>query len=420
MNYDLNSVLQRLAVLRLSIASVWLLFLAYLHHQHFSQLTPAWVLLALYIPLLLVNRWHGQQQNIKEWHLLLHLAFEAQLLAGLVFFTGGATNPFISYFLILLVFASYSLSGWMMFWVAVLCIADYSALTQWYQPLHSGHSHDISGNSLLDWHLAGMWLTFVISALIVITLIPMLLRSRQRQQQEIQHLRERQLKNEQLIGIATLAAGTAHEMGTPLMTMHMILDDIAQQPDHPLTKQDLQLLREQVSSCRNSLQHLANSGRNAHQVGHQDAYQWLCNLLRRWRLSHPNALWVDEGIDQQAQIPASPLLDQALLNLLDNAAEAGQQPIHLTAGISDHHWQLEILQPDSQAASQINKHGLFNSQKEHGMGIGLYLSNASVEQFGGSVHLAAQQSGASLCRVRLPIHSQAKPESSSQFSPVTE
>ncbi|UTW48719.1 ATP-binding protein [Bacterioplanoides sp. SCSIO 12839] len=409
MNHDLNLVLQRLSWLRLSIASVWLIFLGYLQYQGFGQLSVAWLLLALYMPLLLISGWQGQRsqfgkhQPIKDWHLLLHLAFETQLLAGLLFFTGGATNPFISYFLVLLVFAAYSLNTGMALWVALLCIIDYSALTQWYQPLMAAnHNHALGGHSLFDWHLAGMWLTFVISALIVITFIPMLLKARQKQQKEIQQLREQQLKNEQLIGIATLAAGTAHEMGTPLMTMHMILDDIAMQPDHLLTKQDLHLLREQVASCRQSLQHLANAGRHAHHIGQQTSYHWLCTLLHRWRLSHPNALWVDNGIDAEATVTASPLLDQALLNLLDNAAEAGNQPIELKVTLEKHLWTLDIVQPDPEAASHINKQALFSSNKEHGMGIGLYLSNASVEQFGGQVLLKALDNGGSLCQIQLP------------------
>ena len=404
MNHDLNLVLKRLALLRLSIASIWLMFLGYLQFGGFSQLQPAWALLATYMPLLLISAWQGQKQNVKEWHLFCHLAFEAQLLAGLLFFTGGATNPFISYFLVLLVFAAYSLSGTLAFWITALCIADYSVLSQWYQHLLlATHQHDMTSNSLFSWHLAGMWLTFVISALIVITFIPMLLKARQSQQQEIQQLREQQLKNEQLIGIATLAAGTAHEMGTPLMTMNMILDDVAQQPQQPLLAEDLEILREQVATCRQSLQQLANAGRSAHEIGSQDAYHWLSKLLHRWRLSHPNALWLDNGISSAALLPSSPLLDQALLNLLDNAAEAGQQPIELTTEIVGHHWQLSILQPDAAAADQLNQQSLFHSQKEDGMGIGLYLSNASVEQFGGSIHLSASDDGGSLCQLRLPL-----------------
>lgn len=421
MNHDLDLVLQRLSWLRLSIASVWLIFLGYLQYQGFGQLSVAWLLLALYMPLLLISGWQGQRsqfaqhQPIKDWHLLLHLAFETQLLTGLLFFTGGATNPFISYFLVLLVFAAYSLSTSMALWIALLCIADYSALTQWYQPLMAeGHNHALGGHSLFDWHLAGMWLTFVISAVIVITFIPMLLKARQQQQKEIQQLREQQLKNEQLIGIATLAAGTAHEMGTPLMTMNMLLEDLALQPDQPLAADDLSLLQEQVNQCRQSLQQLTQAGRQANHsnseasFGQHEATRWVTSLLHRWRLSHPNARWVDKGLDVPATLAASPLLDQALLNLLDNAAEAGQQPIELCASRQEQFWVLDILQPDPQAASQLsqtplNSHTLFNSNKEHGMGIGLYLSNASVEQFGGRVLLTALDNGASLCQIQLPL-----------------
>ncbi|WP_430461354.1 ATP-binding protein [Thalassolituus sp. LLYu03] len=403
MNSKLNNLLRRLAFLRLSIATIWLMFLAWLQFQGFTSLQAAWGLLALYLPLLLISGWQGSRRDVRDWHLLLHLAFEAQLLTGLLFFTGGATNPFIFYFLVLLVVGAYSLPAASLWLIGLLSIIDYSLLTQWFQPLVNHQLHALTGSSLFDLHLAGMWLTFVISALIVITLIPLMLRAQQEQQKEIQQLREQQLKNEQLIGIATLAAGTAHEMGTPLMTMHMILDDIAQQDDHPLSKHDLHILREQVALCRQSLQQLANSGRTAHQIGRHQAHPWLARLLHRWRLSHPNALWVDNGIACEAMVPASPLLDQALLNLLDNAAEAGQKPIQLHSFVDSGAWHLNIVQPDPAAAARIQQNALFSSQKEHGMGIGLYLSNASVEQFGGTVLLQAQTNGGSLCRISLPM-----------------
>jgi len=408
MKQNLNLLLQRLALLRLSIAMVWLMFLAYLQFHNFANLQVAWALLVVYLPLLLISGWQGAHREVREWHLLVHLVFETQLLTGLLYFTGGATNPFIFYFLVLLVVSAYSLPALYSWWIAAIAVVDYSLLTQWFQPLMSHQMHSMSGTSLFDLHLAGMWLTFVISALIVITFIPLLLRAKEQQEQEIHELREQQLKNEQLIGIATLAAGTAHEMGTPLMTMHMILDDIAQQEDHPLTKRDLHILREQVALCRQSLQQLANAGRSAHETGVHEAHPWLARLLHRWRLSHPNALWVDDGIECAACIAASPLLDQALLNLLDNAAEAGQQPIRLHSAVVNNTWLLNIVQPDPTAASRIQQQRLFSSQKENGMGIGLYLSNASVEQFGGTVHLQAQPNGGSLCQISLPLSAPEK------------
>lgn len=401
MNPSIHSVLQRLALLRLAIASIWLMFLLYLQLNHFAGLGMAWTLLGLYLPMLLLNVWQGWKPPARDWHLLLHLVVECQLLTGLLFFTGGVTNPFISYFLVLLVIAAYSLPSLYAWWIALLGIIDYTVLTQWYQPLLSHHLHDLSGSTLFDLHLGGMWLTFVISALIFMTLIPLLLRAGQQQQREIQQLREQQLKNEQLIGIATLAAGTAHEMGTPLMTMHMLLDDL--HGGETLDERDLSLLQTQVQQCRNALQQLARAGRDVHQSGQQAAQEWLQTLLHRWRLSHPRAEW--QSLPQQAssRIPASPLLDQALLNLLDNAAEAGQQPVQLSSLEQDGYWQLSIRQPDPQAAARLQPAATFNSSKEYGVGIGLYLSNASVEQFGGSVHLQAQADGSSLCHLRLPV-----------------
>lgn len=412
---DLNPVLQRLALLQLSVASVWLLLLGYLQSQQVANLDSAWILLGLYLPILVYSNWQGYRRTIKEWQLFLHILIECQVLTGLLFFSGGVTNPMISYYLVLLVIAAYGLSWQFTLWLTLLAIGDYSLLGVWYQPLlMHNFNGGLGGVPLVDWHLSGMWLTFVLSALILTTLIPLLVRGRQRQQQEIQHLREQQLKNEQLIGIGTLAAGTAHEMGTPLMTMSMLLEDL--EADVPAELQgDIQLLQQQVSRCQESLQKLARQGREARQLRVVNARQWLQTQLQRWQLSHPKAMWeMTEEDDQQARIASSPLLDQALLNLLDNAAEAGQQTIRLHSRCDNGFWCLDIHQPDPEAASTLADYMPYQSSKQHGMGIGHYLSNASVEQFGGAIQLRHANDGGSLCCLRLPLnHRPITPEGTS-------
>ncbi len=401
---DLNPLLQRLALLQLSVATVWLLFLGYLQNLSVPNLEPAWLLLGLYLPILLAVNWQGARRSIKPWQLFLYLMLECQLLTGLLFFTGGATNPLISYYLVLLVLAAYGLPGSYVIWITLLGVADYSLLNLWYQPLLLPHQAQLEGLSLMDWHLAGMWLTFVISVAVLTTLIPLLVRSKQRQQQEIQQLREQQLKNEQLVGIGTLAAGTAHEMGTPLMTMSMLLDDMASEPLPEVIQEDIDILKQQVERCQTSLRALSERGRHVRQTTQVDALDWLQQQLHQWQLSHPNACWEMDTHDlNHGQIRHSPLLDQALLNLLDNAAEAGQHTIQLSSGIDLQHWLLNIHQPDPNAAEQLTQGGLFASAKTDGMGMGMYLSNASVEQFGGSIHLQALPDGSSLCQLRLPL-----------------
>jgi two-component system sensor histidine kinase RegB len=412
LNNNLTFIIARLTALRLMIAALLLIFVIYLQLNHFNPEPPIWFILAGYLPLLLMGLLQSKN-GLSSNHLALHLILEIQLITLFLYFTGGAGNPLISYFLVLIVIAAYNLNKLWVWLIACTCIIDYSLLTQLYLPLELPMpSHHLAGSGddqgyLILWHLAGMWLTFVISTITLSLLIPSLMETTVKKRLQLTELREKQLKNEQLIGIATLAAGTAHEMGTPLMTMEMLLNDSLEH-EEPLNKQDRELLHQQVMLCRQSLQRLALAGRNINAVNESiNANQWLTSLLHRWRLSQPNALWSNLGLESDANIRKSPLLDQALLNLLDNATQAGRETIELSSKVVDQQWLFTIRQPDPQASSQIQQENLFNSQKEHGIGLGLYLSNASIEQFNGQVHLSANNDGSTSCIISLPCRDEA-------------
>ena len=393
-------LLQRLTQLRLASIGVWLFFLYYLGLDNVEQPKLTHFLLGLYALLFILGTWHALKFKTLGWHLLAHFIVECQLLTLLLFLNGGVTNPLISYFLVLIVLAAYGLPKYQAWFFILLTVVDYSLLTQWHLPLAS---HLPNGTELFDVHLVGMWFTFVVSALIFALLISILVHTSRQQLQEIQNLREKQLKNEQLIGIATLAAGTTHELGTPLMTMHMLLSELTDAQS--LAPEDVEILKLQVERCRKALQQLAQAGRTAQQEHHHSATDWLDTILNRWRLSHPKANWHAADTLADAHIPSSPLLDQALLNLLDNAAEAGDQVVELSSQINAKYWQLDIIQNDAHAAETLHRQHDFSTEKTYGMGMGLYLSNASVEQFGGTIHLQAQANGGSLCTLRLPLHS---------------
>jgi two-component system sensor histidine kinase RegB len=410
LNSNLSFVLNRLTLLRFVIVTLLLSFVAYLEFNNFAPALPTWFILAGYTPLLIIG-FIQSRRGLSSTSLAFHLLFETQLITLFLYFTGGAGNPLISYFLVLVVIAAYNLKKIWVWFIATVCIVDYSILTQYYLPLesampshHLGSANDAQGY-LIYWHLAGMWLTFVVSTIALSMIIPALMEASIKKRMQLIELREKQLKNEQLIGIATLAAGTAHEMGTPLMTMEMLLNDsIEHQFD--LTQEDRKLLHQQVMICRQALQRLSLAGRDIHSTAQYiNANQWMTALLHRWRLSQPNAIWSNCGFEHQVAIRKSPLLDQALLNLLDNAAQAGSESIELSSDVIDQQWTFTIHQPDTQAAQHLKQHHLFSSNKAHGIGLGLYLSNASIEQFDGQVHLAANRDGSTTCIIRLPCKS---------------
>lgn len=408
LNSNLKFVLSRLTALRITIALLLLAFVGYLELNHFAPELAIWLVLAGYLPLIIIG-FTQSKKGLSSSHLAIHLMTEVQLITLFLYFTGGASNPLISYFLVLIVISAYNLKKSWVWLISIACIINYSLLSQYYLPLESSMpAHHLAGSShdqgyLIYWHLAGMWLTFVISAIALSLLIPTLMETSIKRRTQLTELREKQLKNEQLIGIATLAAGTAHEMGTPLMTMEMLLNDsLEHQLD--LKPEDSKLLHQQVMICRQALQKLSLAGRDIHSINqYGNANQWLVALLHRWRLSQPNALWANKGFEEHAIIRKSPLLDQAMLNLLDNAAQAGHDTIELSSQVIDGFWQLTIHQPDPNAAKQLKQDHLFASEKEYGMGLGLYLSNASIEQFNGQVHLSANNDGSTSCIIRLPF-----------------
>lgn len=254
--------LQRLTLLRVASIGTWLAFVLYLKYLHLTELFLTGLMLIPYLLLLLTSAWQAWRTQVSSRHLLLQLALECQLLTVMLFFSGGAANPLISYFLVLLLLAAYSLSFKYTVALTTLCIIDYSMLMLWHQPLESSALN--SSKNLFDLHLVGMWLNFVVSAVIFAALIPLMVQSGLRQRQEIQQLREQQLKNEQLIGIATLAAGTAHEMGTPLMTMQMLLNEL--EPSNVINSDDFYILKTQVERCRQSLMRLSAAGREVQKV----------------------------------------------------------------------------------------------------------------------------------------------------------
>ena len=86
----------------------------------------------------------------------------------------------------------------------------------------------------------GMWLSFALAAA-VITFFAAKMAEELRRQEELRALRrEEGLRDQQLLAVATQAAGAAHELGTPLATMSVLLKEMRQDHSHPLLQDDLQ------------------------------------------------------------------------------------------------------------------------------------------------------------------------------------
>lgn len=340
-------------------------------------------------------------------------AFVAQLLvdilalAALVYFTGGSSNPLVSLFLLPVVVAAAVLRArWT--WLLVLVTAGlYTALMFLHVPTHLWH-HAQGG---FEVHLWGMWFGFLMSAALVaffVTRLGAALRGRDR---ALAAAREQALEAEQMLALGTLAAGTAHELGSPLATMALVTREL--QEEHagdPGLAARLGTLRRQVDRCKEILVQLAADAGQAQALGGSltpvDAY--LGQVTGRWRERHPDARldcqW--QGPRPAPAILGDKTLEQAIANVLTNAATASGAPVQVRGQWTAHRLELAIQDQGPglgrELETRVGREPL-PPRPEGGLGWGLYLARATLERLGGSFDIRPGEHAGLVVTLALPL-----------------
>lgn len=344
---------------------------------------------------------------VTELEFALHLAMDLFIHSGLLYYVGGSTNPFVAYYLVPLTIAAATLPWLYSIVLSGLALSGYTALMIWYRPLHL--QGEQMGELLITLHLFGMWLNFALSAAFITFFVSKMSQALREQEQLRAARREDNLRDQQLLAVATQAAGAAHELSTPLSTMSVLLGELRHgHRGEGELEEDLALLQEQVKLCKGTLQQLVRAAEaNRHQaIAEQSAVQWLETSLDRWHLMRPEATYryQIEGVGMVPNLMPPVDLSQALLNLLNNAADAC--PDNLLISL---HWDAQwivITIRDYGAgvpleiAEQLGKP--FFTTKGKGFGLGLFLSQVSVIRAGGTVKLYNQDGGGTLTELRLP------------------
>ncbi|TFH85487.1 HAMP domain-containing histidine kinase [Billgrantia azerbaijanica] len=338
---------------------------------------------------------------------LLHLLADLVGLSLLFYFAGGSTNPFITYYLVPVTIAAATLP-WHCAWIiAAVAMGAYTLLMFSYHPVPQFTQH--YGEETVNLHVLGMWLNFALSAGLVTFFIYKMAHALRRREQALSRTREAALRNEQVLAVATQAAGTAHELGTPLSTMAVLLSEMREdtRDDEPL-RQDIDLLRRQVELCKSRLRHLVESAdrRRMAEPEHRDARDWLTGVVQRWLVLRPDVSHRLEIAEQRGTpwLTVDATLDQALTNLLNNAADANPNDIHITLDWSADEVTIDIRDHGPGVAMAIADQlgETFVSTKSKGLGIGLFLTHATINRFGGGVSLYNHPDGGTLTEVILP------------------
>ena len=347
----------------------------------------------------------AQPWPVHAWETIGHITVDTVVLSYLLYLTGGATNPFITLLLVPIALSAAALSVRALLAASLLAALAYLFLLFWYVPLPL---HRSDGFAL---HVAGMAVNFVITAMLLGFFINRLARAARAQQLEAQRGRERALRDEGILAIATQAAGAAHELNTPLSTMRTLLPELRREhANDAALAEDLELLEGQVDRCRTILREMIAFGKAqlSQEPEHISVTRFIHGCLERFQLLRPEAeltLTLDDAVGTMV-LRTPPGLRHALINLLNNAADASiaNQSNAVSLRISrDEHW-LELSVFDHghgfNAIDELTDIGY--SQKQTGLGIGLALAEATAERLSGELVARNGEHGAEVL-LRLPL-----------------
>lgn len=337
--------------------------------------------------------------------LFAQLCVDVLALSILLYFGGGSTNPFVSLYLLPLVIAAATLPGRYTWSMAAITAACYSVLMFYYIPLP--HNHQQDSDSAFNAHVMGMWLGFVISAVVVAYFVVKMAQAVRDRDETLVRVREEILRNERIVALGTQAAGAAHELGTPLSTMAVVIGEL-QHDTEAQSKwgEELSILNDQVRGCKRILDKILINAKDGGAVTLQSADRLMAEVLDEWQLLRPAAQYDYHHSDTKIAplISVDTTLRAALMNLLNNAADAAPETVEIRAGWDDGRFTLEIHDRGKGLSkeAELKAGSAFFTTKTGGRGLGLFLANATIERLGGSVRLFNRESGGATIELTLP------------------
>ncbi len=348
------------------------------------------------------------------------LLFDVAILTGLLYFSGGAANPFILFYVANIAVAGVVLSRIWAILISASSVLGCFLLLNTANPVGvfdgSPYVHSAA------WGVAkwAFWISFATCSSVLTYFVSQLaleVRLRDRRLAIAEKERERA---QRLEALATLAAGAGHELASPLSTIAVIAGELSRTLDKPeipdKVKRDFGLIREELARCKDILHRMKSGAGEAaaerlHPVALREIIEETIDAMRE---PHRVDVRMEKAVgDFKAMLPKQ-ALSQALRNLLQNGLDASDPEHHvtLTSNIAlgkqdQRNWQLVI----EDSGSGLNEEVLrrigepFFTTKEvgKGMGMGVFLTRNVIQGLSGTIRFERRLPRGTLCNVSIPI-----------------
>lgn len=337
----------------------------------------------------------------------IHLLLDAVALTALLGVSGGAANPFTTLYFVPITLATQVSPRWT--WaLAGSCLACFGVLFV-LDPIPAGppghHAH-FAG------HLRGMWVAFGVSGALITYFVHRIALSLARQRDELARLRESALEDRHLASIGSLAAGAAHELGTPLGTIGVLVGELPH-----MTREECEeaasTMKREVERCKAIMSRMATPDIRV-SAWSREGQRWpLEALVAIARDATERSVSVELTPSARGGFLEQPreAVEQVVRELIHNAAAAiaarGGGAIELRIDVEGEEAVLAVrdegigMEP---GVARVAFDPFFSTKPEgDGMGLGLYLVRAQLRQLGGSIRASSAPGRGTTMTVRLPL-----------------
>ncbi|MFT3841946.1 MAG: ATP-binding protein [Myxococcaceae bacterium] len=338
-----------------------------------------------------------RRQTIANPALPVLLTLDVVLFTALLFLTGGVNNPFSFLYLVYIALGAVVLRPALSWALAVLALLLFGSLFFTGDPESEHMQH-------MGMHLRGMWVAFGVASGFIVYFVQRVTRSLAEREAELNEARLRAVRQERLTSLATLAAGAAHELSTPLSAIAVASKELQLALGSGTGADDVKLIREQLDRCRSILSQMAADS------GATEGEAATPLKLADWVAKAADGLAgrdrVDASMPDEEVVGPPRALVHALRGVLKNALQASSQPVEVRFERTGQQARLVVKDRGAGMSDQVLARAsepFFTTKAPgEGMGLGLFLTRSVIEQLGGKLELSSVAGSGTTAVLALP------------------
>ncbi len=330
---------------------------------------------------------------LSENQIFYFLFFDILQISLLIAINGGYTNPFIFIILAPLAISATYLPIKKILMILSLALVCFAIIFNFYLELPEDIRPIFNDNYLL-----GIMISLLTSSIFMVFYLYYFSLNYKKTQTAYQ-LASTQLQNEkELLKIGGLAAAAVHELGTPLNTINLIVNDFEQ--DANLVNKysnDIDILKEQLDRCKKILKDLSTNPQSkklSSEVTDMSLDAYVQSLVEKYQKNF-NSINMDYRYDEQSKnilISITPELNIAMNNIINNAISFANKNILIISEVLMDHYIIKIkddgLGFDKKFIANFGKP--FYSTRSNNtlnMGLGLFITKQMIENLNGNVEV---------------------------------